>query len=276
MKIIDINGIKIGGNNKLALIAGPCVIEEEELVLSTAEKIKKISEKVGIGFIFKSSYLKDNRSSANSYQGPGLDEGLEILYKVKKEIGVPVLSDVHRDVDVKKAAEVLDVIQIPAFLSMQTSLAISVGKTGKPVNVKKGQFLHPEDMKNVVKKLEGVGNYNIMLTERGTCFGYRNLVMDMKSLPIMKKLGYPVVIDPTHSLRNYGFSSSDPRGGDSQYIYNVSRAGVAAGCDVVFIETHPDCKNAKCDASSMLPLDKLEDLLIDLIKIDEIVRSKDE
>lgn len=276
MKTVNVGEISIGEMNKLVLIAGPCVIEEPDLVLSTAEKIKKIAEKLNMPFIFKSSYLKDNRSSEKSYQGPGLEKGLEILNKVKEEVGVPVISDVHRDSDVESAAEILDVIQIPAFLSMQTSLTVAVGKTGKPVNVKKGQFLHPEDMKNVIKKLENTGNHNILLTERGSCFGYRNLVVDMKSFPIMRNLGYPVVFDPTHSLRNYGFSSADPRGGSSEFITYISRAGVAAGCDAVFIETHPDCQNAKCDASSMLPLEYLEKLLVDLVKIDEIVRFKNE
>ena len=159
---------------------------------------------------------------------------------------------------------------------MQTSLTLAVGKTGKPVNVKKGQFLHPEDMKNVVIKLEETGNTNILLTERGSCFGYRNLVVDMKSLPIMRNLGYPVIFDPTHSLRNYGFSSSDSRGGSPEFIAPLSRAGVAAGCDAIFIETHPDCSTAKCDASSMLQLDYLEDLLVELIKIDTVIKSRNE
>ncbi|RKY86817.1 3-deoxy-8-phosphooctulonate synthase [candidate division KSB1 bacterium] len=273
MRIVKINNIKIGAKNPLCLIAGPCVIEGEEIVLRIATKIKKITEKLNMPFIFKSSYKKDNRSSAESYQGPGLEKGLKILEKVKKKLDVPVLSDVHGIEEVDVAAEVLDVIQIPAYLSMQTSLTLKVGKTGKPVNVKKGQFLHPLDMKNVIGKLEFTGNYNILLTERGSCFGYRQLVADMKSLPMMRSLGYPVVLDSTHIIRNYGISSSAPAGGSPEYIPHISRAGVAAGCDAIFIETHDNLCEALCDASSMLPLEKLKDLLAQLIEIDHIVRG---
>ena len=274
MNEVTVNNIKIGGQNPLCLIAGPCVIEGEDVVLRIAYKVKKIAENIKIPFIFKSSYKKDNRSSAQSFQGPGLKEGMKILEKVKKEIGVPVLSDVHGVEEVESAADVLDIIQIPAYLSMQTSLTLQVGKTGKPVNVKKGQFLHPFDMKNIIGKLELTGNKNILLTERGSCFGYRQLVADIKSLPMMRTLGYPVVFDSTHILRNYGLSSSDSKGGDPQYIPHLSRAGVAAGCDAIFIETHDDLSHALCDAASMLPLEKLENLLIQLIEIDTIVREK--
>lgn len=272
MKVVHVDTIPIGGENPLVLIAGPCVIEGENIVLRIGEKIKKIAEKLKIPFIFKSSYLKDNRSSAETYQGPGVKEGAAILLKVKQSLGVPVVSDVHGVEEIPVAAEVLDIIQIPAYMSMQTSLVVAAGKTGKVINVKKGQFLHPLDMKNVIGKLEYAGNTNILLTERGSCFGYRTLVTDMRSLPLMRSLGYPVVFDPTHSLRNYGISSSDKRGGSPELIPYISRAGVAAGCDAVFIETHDDLSEAKCDAASMLPLKQLEPLLETLMEIDSIVR----
>jgi 2-dehydro-3-deoxyphosphooctonate aldolase (KDO 8-P synthase) len=272
MQTVKIGDIKVGNNNPLVLIGGPCVIESEDLVLSTAEKIKKIADKLGFPFIFKSSYLKDNRSSANSYQGPGLENGLKILQKVKEKVGIPVLSDIHDLHDADTCAEVLDVIQIPAYLSMQTGLALAVARTGVAVNIKKGQFLHPADMQNVIKKITGEGNQNILLTDRGTFFGYHNLVLDMRNLKVMRDLGYPVVLDPTHAIRKYGVSSSDKRGGAKEYIFSLSRAGTAAGIDSIFIETHPDCDNALCDAASMLPLQRLEDLLKQVKAIDEIVK----
>lgn len=260
----------------MALIAGPCVIESENLVMSVAESVKKIADRLRMPFIFKSSYLKDNRSSAKSFQGPGLKKGLRILETVKKEIGVPVLSDIHDRHDAEACAEVLDVIQIPAYLSMQTELALAVARTGKAVNVKKAQFMDPMDVKHIVGKIEGEGNRSILLTERGTCFGYRNLVVDMRSLGIMRGLGYPVVFDPTHSIRVYGISSSDPKGGAPRYVPALSRAAVAAGIDAIFIETHPDCQNALCDAASMWPMQHLEELLIQIQSIDELVKSQEE
>ncbi len=272
MQIVKVNNIEIGNHNPLALIAGPCVIESEDIVLSTAESVKKIADKLGFPFIFKSSYIKDNRSSANTYQGPGLEKGLEILNKVKEKIGIPVLSDIHNQHDAEACGQVLDVIQIPAYLSMQTGLALAVAKTGKVVNVKKGQFLHPGDMAHVIDKITGEGNHNILLTDRGTFFGYHNLVMDMRNLKVMRDLGYPVVLDPTHAIRKYGVSSSDKRGGAKEFIFTLSRAGTAAGIDAIFIETHPDCDNALCDAASMLPLERLEDLLTQVKAIDKIVK----
>lgn len=276
MHTVRVGEITIGDNHPLVLIAGPCVIEDEITVLRMAEKIKKVSGELNIPVIFKSSYLKDNRSSAATYQGPGLEEGLEILQRVKKEFTMPVLSDVHSAEEVNRAAEVLDILQIPAYLSMQTSLALAIGKTGKAVNVKKGQFIHPADMAHTVGKLESVGNHNILLTERGSCFGYRNLVVDFRSLPIMRSLGYPVVFDPTHTIRNYGISSSDKAGGNPEFIHHLARAGVAVGCDAIFIETHDDCVNAKCDAASMLPFEKLKHLLEVLLEIDGIVKKRRE
>ncbi len=272
MHNVTIDDITIGNGQPLALIAGPCVIEAEDIVLKIAEDIKKVADKLSMPVIFKSSFSKDNRSSANSYQGPGIQEGLRILQKVKDEFGMPVLSDIHDQHDVPACADVLDVIQIPAFLSMQTSLLLAVAKSGKAVNVKKGQFLAASDMQTAINKISGEGNQNILLTDRGTMFGYHNLVLDMRNLKIMRDLGYPVVLDPTHSIRKYGVSSSDKRGGAKEFIFGLSRAGVAAGVDAVFIETHPDCDNALCDAASMLPFNRFEDLLCQLQEIDAVIK----
>jgi 2-dehydro-3-deoxyphosphooctonate aldolase (KDO 8-P synthase) len=272
MNNIKIGNIEIGDGQPLVLIGGPCVIETEDIVLKTAESVKKIADKLAMPFIFKSSYLKDNRSSADSYQGIGLEKGLKILQKVKDTFGIPVLSDIHDQHDAEACAEVLDVIQIPAFLSMQTSLLLAVAKTGKVINVKKGQFLAASDMQTAVNKITGVGNNKIMLTDRGTFFGYHNLVLDMRNLKIMRDLGYPVILDPTHSIRKYGVSSSDRRGGAKEFIFPLTRAGVAAGVDGIFIETHPDCDSALCDAASMLPLQKLETLLTQAKALDEIIK----
>jgi 2-dehydro-3-deoxyphosphooctonate aldolase (KDO 8-P synthase) len=272
MKNVKVGNIEIGEGKPLVLIGGPCVIESESVVLKTAEEVKTIADKLEMPFIFKSSYLKDNRSSAKSYQGIGLDEGLKILQKVKDTFGVPVISDIHDQHDAEACAQVLDIIQIPAFLSMQTSLLVAVAKTGAAVNVKKGQFLAASDMQTAIEKITGEGNDRIMLTDRGTFFGYHNLVLDMRNLKIMRDLGYPVILDPTHSIRKYGVSSSDKRGGAKEFIFPLTRAGVAAGIDGLFIETHPDCDSALCDAASMLPLQKLEDLLRQSKAIDEMVK----
>jgi 2-dehydro-3-deoxyphosphooctonate aldolase (KDO 8-P synthase) len=273
MRTLEINNLRVGGGAPLALIAGPCVLEEEAVVMRTAEEVKKIADRLKMPFIFKASYKKDNRSSAKSYQGPGLDQGLRMLVKVKKTFDVPVLSDVHYPDEVGPAAEVLDIIQIPAYLCMQTELTLKVAKTGKVVNVKKGQFLAPEDVGHIVKKIEEAGNDKILLTERGACFGYHNLVVDFKSLPIMRSLGYPVVFDVTHTIRKYGKPSSDPAGGSPEFIEPLARAGVACGCDAIFIETHPDPCQAKCDAASMLPLSRLERLLESLVELDRVARK---
>lgn len=276
MPVVHVHDIPIGGEHPLVLIAGPCVIESEAIALETAEAIQKIAGRLGVPWIYKSSYLKDNRSSATSYQGPGIQDGLKILEKVKSEFGAPVLSDIHDQHEAETAAEVLDVIQIPAYLSMQTSLVLAAAKTGKPLNVKKGQFLHPEDVGHIVKKIEYAGNHKILLTDRGTFFGYHNLVMDMRAFPVMRQTGYPVVADPTHAIRVYGISSSDPKGGNPQFVPSIARAAVAAGIDAMFIETHPDCRSAKCDAASMWPLQHLEALLTQLKSVDDLVRNMKE
>jgi len=273
MKTIKIKNIEIGYKSKIALIAGPCVLEDEAVVLRTAEEVKKIADRLKMPFIFKASYKKDNRSSAKSYQGPGLQKGLEMLEKVKKKFEIPVLSDIHYPEEVEAAAEVLDIIQIPAYLCMQTELTLKVAKTGRVVNVKKGQFLAPADVGHIVKKIEEAGNERILLTERGTCFGYHNLVVDFRSLPIMRSLGYPVVFDVTHTIRKYGKPSSDPAGGSPEFIEPLARAGVACGCDAIFIETHPNPCEAKCDAASMLPLSRLKRLLESLVEIDVVTKK---
>lgn len=272
-KQLNIGKMKIGGGAPLALIAGPCVLEDESVVMRAAEELKKISDRLKIDLVFKSSYKKDNRSSARSYQGPGLEAGLRLLETVKKQFEVPVLSDVHYPDEVGPAAEVLDVIQIPAYLCMQTELTLKIAGTGRVVNVKKGQFLAPEDVGHIVKKIEEAGNDRILLTERGTCFGYHNLVVDFKSFPIMRSSGYPVVFDVTHTIRKYGKPSSDPAGGSPEFIEPLARAGVACGCDAIFIETHPKPCQAKCDAASMLELSKLERLLQSLLDLDQAVRK---
>jgi 2-dehydro-3-deoxyphosphooctonate aldolase (KDO 8-P synthase) len=273
---LRIGTFSMGGASPLFLIAGPCVIEDEGSTLRVAESIGKVTARLGMGFIFKSSYMKDNRSSATAYMGPGLDEGLRILERVKREVGVPVLSDVHCREEVSAASSVLDVIQIPAYLSQQTRLTVEVGRTGKPVNLKKGQFIGPRDMRNAIGKIEYTGNRKIIVTERGTCFGYNNLVVDMRSIPILASLGYPVVFDVTHSVRVYGTPSGDPAGGEPQFIPHLACAAVAAGCDGIFIETHQNPAEAKCDACSMLPISSLAGLLEKLMKIDrESMRRSD-
>jgi 2-dehydro-3-deoxyphosphooctonate aldolase (KDO 8-P synthase) len=273
MNEVNIGEIRVGKGNPLVLIAGPCVIESEANALEVAKEMKKICSNLKIPYIFKASYEKDNRGSEKSYSGPGLKEGLRILAKVKEKVGVPVLSDVHRMEDVDLAKEVLDVIQIPAFLCQQTSLLLKVGNARKVVNIKKGQFIAPESMAGAVKKIQSTGNRQILLTERGTCFGYNKLVADFCSIPVLQELGYPVIFDATHVIRNYGIPSEDPRGGSPQYVPHLSRAAVAVGCNGLFLETHPRPKEALCDASSMIPLNDMENLLKQTKAIHDMIRS---
>ena len=268
-KIVSVGKIKIGGGNPFVLIAGPCVVENRALTLTTAKKIKQITSKLKIPFIFKSSYDKANRTSIDSFRGLGMREGLEILNEVKETLGIPVLSDVHSIGEIEAAAHVLDVLQIPAFLCRQTDLLIAAGHTKKVVNVKKGQFLAPWDMKEAIRKIENTGNKNILLTERGTTFGYNTLVTDFRSIPIMKNLGYPVVMDATHSVQQPG-GLGKASGGNSEYIPLMARLGIAAGADAVFMEVHPNPKRALSDGPNMLSLDKLEKLLVGLKSIDKI------
>jgi len=271
---VKIGNFAVGEGNRLALIAGPCVIESEEVVFNTCEKIKEITSRHKFPFIFKSSYSKANRLNIDSYSGPGLKDGLKILEKVKKEFEVPILTDIHNPDEALSVSQVADVLQIPAFLCRQTDLVLAAARTGKPLEIKKGQFMAPEDMLPIAKKAESVGNKNIILAERGSFFGYHNLVVDMRSLLVMRSLGYPVVFDATHSLQLPG-SQGSCSGGQPQFMFPLARAAVACGCDALFIETHPDVKNALCDKDSMLPLDKLEELLIQVHTIDQVIRGKD-
>jgi 2-dehydro-3-deoxyphosphooctonate aldolase (KDO 8-P synthase) len=273
MKPIEVGRLKIGEGEPLALIAGPCVIESESLCLSVAEALAELARRRNVGVIFKSSFLKDNRSSEETFQGPGLHEGLRVLERVREKTGLPLLSDVHDLSDVSAAGDVLDVIQIPAYLSQQTRLTLAVAKTGKVVNVKKGQFIAPEDMKSTIGKIRRAGNERILLTERGSSFGYRTLVVDMRSIPKMRALGVPVVMDATHAVRIYGVRSDDPAGGEPAYIETLARAGVAAGADAVFLETHPEPKRALCDAMSHVRLADLDGIVARLQAIREAISS---
>ena len=267
--------VRIGPGLPLAWIAGPCVIEDRRLMGGTAEHLKKLSEKLDVPIVFKSSYEKDNRSTELSYQGPGLEEGLETLAWIKQEFELPVLSDVHREEDIASAREVLDVIQIPAFLCQQTSLLVAAGRSGTAVNVKKGQFMSPEGMFGAVGKIERTGNRRILLTERGTQFGYNSLIADMTAIPVMQEHGYPVVFDAGHQVRRYGIPSTDPNGaGRKEHIRTLLRASVAAGANAVFLETHPDPPRALCDAASQFPLDRLEELICETRDLAELMRRQ--
>lgn len=258
------------GSDELFLISGPCVIEQEDIMMRTAEHLKKVSEKLEINVVYKSSFMKDNRSSVDYYMGPGLDEGLRMLQKVKEEFGFPVLSDVHFPEQVSAAAEVLDVVQIPAYLCMQTTLVTEAAKTGKVINLKHGQFLAPENMVKPVKKVEAQDNEQIILTERGYTFGYNDMVVDPRSIYEMAQTGYPVVFDVTHAIRKYGIPSADPSGGARQYLPVLGRAGVASGVDGLFVETHPTPAEALCDAASQLCVYDLEEFLKPLLEIHNI------
>jgi 2-dehydro-3-deoxyphosphooctonate aldolase (KDO 8-P synthase) len=270
---VTIDGLVLGQEHPLFVIAGPCVIENETLCLQVAERLQIITSALGIPFIFKSSYDKANRTSGASFRGLGLDEGLRILRKVNEEIGVPVLSDVHSIEEVQPAAEVLDVLQIPAFLCRQTDLVLAAMRTGKAVNIKKGQFLAPWDMKQVVDKATSTGSHRILLTERGSCFGYNNLVSDFRSLPIMRQWGYPVVFDATHSVQLPG-GAGNASSGQREFVAPLARAAVAVGCDGLFMEVHPDPDRAPSDGPNMVPLDQVEDLLRQLVRIRETVESR--
>jgi len=273
-RTVEVEQIKMGRGHPLVLIAGPCVIEDEDVVLETARRGKETAQKVGVPVIFKSSYIKANRLRGNSYMGPGLEEGLRILAGVKEELGLPILTDVHCRQEVEDVAQVADVIQIPAFLCRQTELARVVGRTGKAVNIKKGQFLAPEDMRHLAEKVEAMGNERILLTERGTTFGYRDLVVDMRSLVIMSQLGYPVVFDATHSVQLPG-ASGTTSGGQPQFILPLVRAAVATGCDALYVETHPRPEEALCDAASMLPVHHLEEVLQVAKRIHRLTQSQE-
>ena len=269
--MVEVNKIKIGDGNPFVLIAGPCVVESEEMIIQTADEIHQITSKLNIPYIFKSSYKKANRTNLNSFSGIGDDEALKILNNVKEKFNLPILADVHTKEEIKKAADVVDILQIPAFLSRQTELLLEAGKSGRVVNIKKGQFLAPQDMKHIVEKVESTGNKKILLTERGSSFGYHNLIVDMRSLVIMREFGYPVVMDATHSVQLP--SKDTTSGGEPKFIKPLARAAAAVGIDALFLEVHPDPKNALSDAASQLPIDQLEDLLIQVKEIDEKVKN---
>jgi 2-dehydro-3-deoxyphosphooctonate aldolase (KDO 8-P synthase) len=271
-RIVDVGQLRIGGGAPLAVIAGPCVIEGRESALRHAAALKEASDRVGVPFVYKSSYDKANRSSVGSFRGPGVEQGLEILAAVKSKIGVPILTDVHEIGQVKVVKEVADVLQIPAFLCRQTDFVIAVARSGRVVNVKKGQFLAPWDMRNVVEKVVSTGNQQLLLTERGVSFGYNNLVSDMRSLVVMRELGYPVVFDATHSLQLPG-GLGRASGGERKYIPALARAGVAAGIDALFMEVHEDPDHALSDGPNSLDLRDFEELLHTVKRLDALVKE---
>jgi len=267
MREIKLGNIKIGQSHPLVLIAGPCVIESEKLCLETAKKIKDISAGLGIPFIFKSSFDKANRLSIDSFRGPGLKKGLEVLAGIKQKIRVPVLSDIHCRKEIEAAKEVLDIIQIPAFLCRQTDIVVAAAETGRVVNIKKGQFLAPWDIAPIIKKIESTGNHKIIITERGYCFGYNNLVSDFRSLGVMRKFGYPVFYDATHSVQLPG-GQTTTSGGQREFVAGLARAAVAFGCDGLFLEVHPRPTQALCDGPNMIDLAQLKRLLQQIKKIE--------
>ena len=269
---IFVRNVVIGNGQPLCLISGPCVIENESHAMQTAEFLKKITERRPVGFIYKSSYDKANRSAFDSFRGPGLHEGLRILEKIQKEFDIPVVTDVHTPEEATAAGQVCDMIQIPAFLCRQTDLILAAGKTKAAVNVKKAQFMAPWEMHNVVKKLTSVGCSRILLTERGTTFGYNNLVTDMRSLPIMKGLGFPVCFDASHSVQLPGGRGTSS-GGQREFIPTLTRAAIAAGADALFLESHPDPINAKSDKETVYPFDDLAQLLDQAIQLREVIKN---
>ena len=266
MRQVKAGNITIGNKNPLVLIAGPCAIESESMCMDTAKKIQDIAAKVGVPFIFKSSFDKANRMSLGSFRGPGLKKGLDILNKVKQKLKVPILSDIHCRQDIDEAKKVLDIIQIPAFLCRQTDIVVAAAQTGKIVNIKKGQFLAPWDIAPIIKKVESTGNKNILITERGVSFGYNNLVTDFRALKIMRDLGYPVIYDATHSIQLPGGQGSCS-GGQSEFVEGLSKAAVAFGCDGLFLEVHQQPSKALCDGPNMINLKQLENLLKQAKKI---------
>jgi 2-dehydro-3-deoxyphosphooctonate aldolase (KDO 8-P synthase) len=267
-RVVRIRDIKIGHGNGLVLFAGPCVIESEKKALYHAEELTRIAKRLKVPFIYKSSYDKANRTSIDSFRGPGLLKGMDVLKKIRDRFGIPILSDVHCRKDIEEASHVLDIIQIPAFLCRQTDLILAAAETGKPVNVKKGQFMAPWDMKNVLEKIERAGNYDILLTERGSSFGYNNLVSDMRALPIMRKMGYPVIYDATHSAQLPG-GRGRSSGGQREFVSCLAKAAVAVGVDGVFLETHRDPDKALSDGANMLKMKDLYDLIVKLKAIRE-------
>lgn len=272
VKIVNVRNLAIGQRQPLVFIAGPCVIESHESCLKLADKLKTIFQSKKLPFIFKASYDKANRTSVNSYRGPGVKEGIKILTDIKKRLELLILSDVHSEEEIPIVSETLDIIQIPAFLCRQTDLILAAAKTGKPINIKKGQFLAPWDMKSVVEKVRSTGNEQILLTERGTCFGYNNLVSDMRSLVIMRELGYPVIYDATHSVQLPG-GQGNVSGGERNMVMPLARAAVATGCDGLFLEVHENPEKALSDAATMLSIEALPNLLDQVLEIHRVVTT---
>ncbi len=272
MKTVQLNNFTFGGSNTPVIFAGPCVVESRDLAFQTAEHIIKTSQKYGFPVVYKSSYKKANRSSLGSFSSLGDEKALQILEEVKKEFGVPIITDIHSEPEAKFAAQVADILQIPAFLSRQTELLMAAGETGKIVNIKKGQFLAPHEMKYAAEKVESAGNKNVLLCERGTTFGYGNLVVDMRGLQIMRSLGYPVVMDVTHSVQLPG-TADGKSGGQPEFIFTIARAAAAVGVDAFFMETHPNPKEAKSDATTQLPMNQFDDLLRQIKAISDVVRE---
>ena len=270
---VTIGNLTIGENGPFFLIAGPCVIESEETTLRVASFLKETSDLLDVPVIFKSSYDKANRTSLDSYRGPGIEKGLEILAKVRTQTGLPVLSDVHETKEIERASEVLDVLQIPAFLCRQTDLLIAAARTGLPINIKKGQFLSPWDMERAISKVSSSGNHDLLLTERGTTFGYNNLIVDIRSIAVMKGFGVPVIFDATHSVQLPG-GAGNRSGGQREFVGHLSRAAIAAGADGLFIEVHPSPDSALCDGPNSLPLNQVRPLLALLKEIYGLVHSQ--
>ena len=273
MNQIELNDFFIGNNTGFVLIAGPCVLEDEAAAMDVAQYLQKLTAKLKIPFIFKASYDKANRTSISSYRGPGLKEGLAILKRIKEKLDVPLLSDVHRFEEIDEAAQILDVLQVPAFLCRQTDFVMEVAKKAKIINIKKGQFLAPWDVTNIITKVRAAGNEKILLTERGTSFGYNNLVFDIRSLPIMRESGYPVIFDATHAVQLPG-GTGTASGGERNMVPYLAKAAVAAGVDGIFLEVHRNPEKALCDGANSLYLDSLEELLTMLKQIDRLVKSK--
>jgi 2-dehydro-3-deoxyphosphooctonate aldolase (KDO 8-P synthase) len=273
MKQIKIGDFVIGDKAAFVLIAGPCVLENEKAALDIAQYLQKLTAKLKIPFIFKASYDKANRTSIKSYRGPGIKEGLAILQRIKEKLGVPLLSDVHRFEEIDAAAQVLDILQVPAFLCRQTDFVTEIAKKARVINIKKGQFLAPWDVANIIAKAKAAGNENIMITERGASFGYNNLIFDVRSLPIIRNMGYPVIFDATHAVQLPG-GEGTASGGKRDMVPYLARAAVAAGVDGIFLEVHRDPEKALCDGANSLYLDSLEELLMLLKKLDNLVKGK--
>ncbi len=270
---IKLRDFEIGGD-KLTILAGPCAIESQEILNETAQGLKEITRDLDINFVFKSSFDKANRSSLTSFRGPGLEKGLEMLQNVKEKYDLPIVTDIHEPAQAQKVAQVADIIQIPAFLCRQTDLLVAAGQTNKIINIKKGQFLSPEQMKSLIKKVEDSGNQNIMVTDRGTSFGYNNLVVDFRGIPIMKEFGYPVVFDATHSVQLPGANGTSS-GGDRRFVPTLAKSAMASGADVLFFEIHPEPNKALCDGDNMIALKDAKELFDICNKIFKLVRGLD-